>query len=585
MQSTLFETRQQAAPLELRPYQGATIKAIYDFLRARTDNPLAVIPTAGGKTPIIATICRDTVEAWHGRALVIQPSKELIEQTADELAACFPSVPVGVYSAGVGRRETDEPVIVAGIHSIYDKAWRLGRFDLILPDEAHLIPPDGEGMYQRFFGDARQINPNVRVAGFTATPFRLSSGPICRPDGILNNICYEVGVRELIVGGYISPLRTPSVETRIDISGVHIRGGEYVAGELEDAFDCDETVRAACAEIIAHSAERQSVLIFTAGIKHGKHVAKVIEELSGQRCAFVSGETPDGEREASLAAFKAGSLKYLSNVNILTTGYNCRRVDCVVLLRSTLSPGLYYQIVGRGFRLSPETDKRDCLVLDFGGNIERHGPVDMLKIPGDKSAREDSAAPTKTCPQCREIVGAAYARCPQCGFEFPPPERSTHDTRAANRAILSTDVRTEQLDVLDTVYSVHVGKSQIPLMRVDYYYCSGRFDCVTDWICLEHEGYAREKAVGWWRQRSPDAVPITAESAVAQANLGALAETKSVTIKIVPGKKFPEIVEYDIGEMPEPISPADNAPAESDGDKFSYSPPREAFIADEDIPF
>jgi DNA repair protein RadD len=167
---------------------------------------------------------------------VLQPSKELIEQTAAELQACCPSVPVGVYSAGIGRRDTDEPIVVAGIHSVYKRACDLGAFNLVDSRRGAFNPARRRGHVSAIFRDAKLINPRVRICGLTATPFRLSSGPICSPGGILNEICYEVGVRELIVGGFISRLRTPRVDTRIDLSGVHVRGGEYIAGELENGF-------------------------------------------------------------------------------------------------------------------------------------------------------------------------------------------------------------------------------------------------------------------------------------------------------------------------------------------------------------
>jgi len=187
----------------LRPYQQAAVEAVYDYLRTRDDNPCVVIPTAGGKTPIMATICKDAVGQWNGRVLILAHVKELLEQTADKLRAVCPEVEFGIYSAGLNRRETDKLAIVAGIQSVYKRACELDAFDLVIVDECHLIPEGGEGMYRTFLAEAKVVNPHLRVIGLTATPFRLSSGPICTPDGILNHICYEVGVRELIRDGYL----------------------------------------------------------------------------------------------------------------------------------------------------------------------------------------------------------------------------------------------------------------------------------------------------------------------------------------------------------------------------------------------
>jgi len=187
--------------MQLRPYQLAAVDAVYGHLRSRDDNPCVVIPTAGGKTPVMATICRDAVTQWDGRVLVLAHVKELLEQTADKLTAVCPDVPFGIYSAGLRRRDTEQAVIVAGIQSVYRRACELDRFDLVIVDEAHLIPLDGEGMYRQFLADAQVVNPCLRVIGFTATPFRLKDGPNVVPVENLRRhmntcfICYRAWER------------------------------------------------------------------------------------------------------------------------------------------------------------------------------------------------------------------------------------------------------------------------------------------------------------------------------------------------------------------------------------------------------
>ena len=194
--------------LALRPYQLEAKAAVYGHLRSRDDNPCAVIPTAGGKTPVMASICKDAVGLWQGRVMILAHVKELLEQTADKLNAICPEVRYGVYSAGLKRRDKRNAVIVAGIQSVYQRACDFDPFDLVVIDEAHIIPSDGDGMYRQFLADAKAVNPNLRIVGFTATPFRLKSGSICTPDGFLNHVCFEIGVRELIVQGYLCPLVT-----------------------------------------------------------------------------------------------------------------------------------------------------------------------------------------------------------------------------------------------------------------------------------------------------------------------------------------------------------------------------------------
>lgn len=538
--------------MQLRPYQRQCVDAVYDHLRTRDDNPCAVVPTAGGKTPIMATICKDAVGHWNGRVLILAHVKELLEQTADKLRAVCPEVEFGIYSAGLKRRDTSHSVIVAGIQSVYKRACELDAFDLVLVDEAHLIPLEGEGMYRQFLADAKVINPDLRIVGFTATPFRLKTGPICTTEGFLNHICYEVGVRELIVGGYLCPLITKAGINKADFERLHVRAGEFVADEMEALMDEDRLVEAACGETVGYTHDRRGVLIFATGVKHGEHIVRILKEQHGIECGFVTGETPTRERDAILGRFRRGELKYLCNVNVLTTGFDAPHIDCVALVRPTMSPGLYYQMVGRGFRLHP--DKQNCLVLDFGGNVMRHGPVDDITIT--TVDRGDGQAPAKECPECQAVIAAGFATCPQCGYEFPPPERRKHDAKASEAGILKGQVTTTQYRVDDVYYSVHTkrGASEDApkSMRVDYKV--GWHQYKSEWICFEHEGYARQKAVAWWRRHSPDPVPDTAERAVEIAQGGGVAATRGITVRTVTGDEFERITDYELGPLPEPVA-------------------------------
>jgi len=572
--------------MELRPYQREAVQAVYEHLRTRDDNPCVVLPTASGKTPCIATICRDAVNLWGGRVVILAHVKELLEQAADKLRAMAPDIPVGIYSAGLKRKDLGYAVTIAGIQSIYKKACDLGPVDLIIVDEAHLIPAEGEGMYWQFLAEARTVNPNVRVIGLTATPYRMKSGLICSPppEGILNQICYEIGVRELIVQGYLSPLRTKAGASKVDFRGLHVRGGEFIAGEVEDLMDTEALVEAACAEIIEYTRDRRSVLIFTAGVKHGEHVVRTFQERHGVECGFIEGNTPGSVRDALIERFKRGDLKYLVNVNVLTTGFDAPNVDCVVLLRPTLSPGLYYQMVGRGFRLF--AGKTDCLVLDFGGNILRHGPVDAIRIKDSSNTTVDGCdAPAKECPQCNAVIAAGYTVCPDCGHEFPPPEREKHQPTATNEGILTGQTSRWDEQVSEVSYHVHYKRNTSgdgeapPTMRVEYRCGFARW--FREWICFEHprNGYARQKAEHWWHARSNDAVPDTVEEAVDLANAGALARTRSITIQKKAGDKYERIIGYELGDKPPRLEDPDNLPdlPETVGATYEIDP--------EDIPF
>jgi DNA repair protein RadD len=561
----------------LRPYQEEAKAAVYAHLRMRDDNPCVVIPTAGGKTPVMAGICKDAVGLWQGRVLILAHVRELLEQTADKLNKVCPEVRFGIYSAGLKRRDTENAVIIAGIQSVYRRACELDAFDLVVIDEAHMIPPDGDGMYRQFLADARTINPNVRIIGFTATPFRMRTGPICTPDGFLNAICYEVGVRELIVQGYLCPLVTKAGINKADFTRLHVRAGEFVADEVEELMDDDWLVEAACGETVAYAADRRAVLIFASGVKHGRHIVSVLGEKHGIECGFVCAETPTAERDALLDQFRAGRLKYLCNVNVLTTGFDAPNIDCVALIRPTLSAGLYYQMVGRGFRLHPS--KQNCLVLDFGGNVLRHGPVDQIRV---KEAGGNGQAPAKECPERHSVIATGYARCPDCGYEFPPPERGKHNAKASEAGILSGQVTTTKYPVRDVFYGVHQKRGapeDAPrTMRVDYKV--GWHEYKSEWVCFEHTGYARQKAVAWWRQRSHEPVPETAEEAVALAQNGRLAPTREITVRSVTGEDFDRIIGYEVGDIP-PQPDGKDLPE----DAFDFPFGANAVAAEEEIPW
>lgn len=545
---------------QLRPYQRDAVDAVWNHIATSDTNPAVVLPTGSGKTHVIAELCRDAVQKWNGRVIVVAHVKELIEQAAGKLQAVAPDLPVGVFSAGLGRRDLGYAVTIAGIQSVYQRAHDLGPLDLVIVDEAHLIPPDGEGMYRRFLADARDLCDHQRVIGLTATPYRMKTGTICGPESVLHEVCFEAGVRELIVQGYLCPLKSRAGKAVVDTSDIHVRGGEFVAGELEDRMDEDGLVEAACAEVVAATADRRSVLLFCSGVRHGEHVVRVLREKHGVECGFVEGGTPAKERDALIARFKAGDLKYLANVNVLTTGFDAPNVDCVAMLRPTMSPGLYYQMVGRGFRLAD--GKTDCLVLDFGGNVLRHGPVDAIRLADTKDASGE--APAKQCPECDALIHAAYAVCPECGHKFPP-RQVKHAAIASDEEVVTGSEGPTRRDerVIEVAYYVHHKRNDPlakPTMRVEYRIGFNRWS--KEWLCFDHPegGFARRKAEQWWRERSNDPLPSSVEEAVEWANAGALARTERITLEKKPGDEWERIVGYALGDKPPRLEDPDNLP-------------------------
>jgi DNA repair protein RadD len=553
--------------MKLRPYQTEAVEAVYKHLQERDDNPCVVIPTAGGKTIIFSTIIKDAIQKWNGRVLILAHVKELLQQAVDKLNAIAPELMIGVYSAGLKSRDTLAPVIIAGIQSVYKRACELGAFDLVLLDECHHLNPSGEGIYQTFLSDMKVINPNVRLIGLTATPYRMKSGMICSPDNLLNHVCYEIGIKELINQGYLCPLISKAGRREVDTSKLHIRNGEFIPSEAEELMDDENLILAACCEIVSYTKNRKSCLIFAAGIKHAEHIADTLRKEHNVEVECVFGETSSLFREQHIEDFKNGKLKYLVNVGVLTTGFDAPNIDCVVLLRPTNSPGLFYQCCGRGFRLHP--GKEDCLVLDYGGNIMRHGPVDAIQV--NEPGKGNGEAPAKKCPDCNAVIHAAYQKCPQCGYEFPPPKKNKHDANAATVGIISGQTNYIDYEVKSVEYSIHYKRGAEPgtprTMRVEY--CVGpdairgdniasnssRFTpfgsrYISEWVCPEHTGYARAKFEVWWAKRSEAPAPSNVEETVILARDGSLAEPHKIIVKTIAGEKFDRVVDYELGPIP-----------------------------------
>lgn len=579
-----------------RPYQSEAVEAVYEHLRTKDNNPCVVLPTGTGKSLVLAQIAKDAVEKWNGRVLILAHVKELLEQNADKIRKLCPELKIGIYSAGLRSRDTTEQVIVAGIQSVYNKACELDAFDLVIVDEAHLISSEGDGMYRTFLADMKVINPHVRVIGLTATPFRLKGGLICKPENILNEICYEAGLKEMIQQGYLSPLISRAGRAEANLANLHIRGGEFISDEVAAAMDNDALVTSACREIVELTRDRKSVLIFTASVDHCKHVAEKIQAFSGKECAIVTGDTSPAERAEIIARFKGEfipadlfgtpkpPLKFLANVNVLTTGFDAPNTDCVVMLRPTNSPGLLIQCAGRGTRLSPETGKSSCLFLDYGGNILRHGPLDMIKVKEPGSGKGGDA-PAKKCPQCLALIHAGYTACPECGYVFPPKENNDKMTQTASSAgVISGQVDYTDYEVLDVYYCVHEKRGADPdapkTMRVDYQVGFNEFK--SEWVCPEHTGYARGKFEKWWHERAALGCPMprSAREAVSLANEGLLAAPESITVKTIAGERFERITGWRLKERPVMREPGEDLEV---GETWTSPAPPDDL--DDDIPF
>lgn len=529
--------------IELHQHQRQGIDALYQWFKANHHgNPLMVWPTGSGKSVGIAALIHEALTSWpQTRILVVTHVRELIAQGAERTLQVWPDAPIGIHSAGLKKKDVYHPVIFAGIQSIWKKAWHLGSFDLILIDEVHLVSHKAEGTYRHFLNECSKINPNVRIIGFTATPFRTGHGSIMHGDDpLFHGIAHEIKMLYLIEHGFLSPLISKRMATTIDLSGVQIKQGEYAAGQLERAVDQNDITQAALDECEQYGAYRKKWLVFCAGVAHAGHVADAMN-ARGIKTGCVTGKTPTAERDRLIEQYRRGQLRALTNANVLTVGFDVPDTDMLVMLRPTQSPGLFVQMVGRASRIAP--GKINALILDFAGNTMRHGPVDQIEAWTPRLSEKDGDAPSKACPECDTIVATAVRMCPTCGYEFQF-EVKHHEARASDAPILSTDLtpRIERHAVTAVDYQYWPGRDgKLPTLKVTYRGPLMRI--ASEWICIEHQGYPRTKAATWWATRAPGTkIPATVDEAEQRAPTE-LRAPLAVVVNTRP--KYPEIVGYE----------------------------------------
>lgn len=528
--------------MQLRPYQSLAVAAAWDFLRHREGNPALVLPTGAGKSPLMAALAREAVENWQGRVGILAHTQELVRQNADKLLMLWPEAPLGIYAAGLKRRDRFNPILCMQIQSVASKAAQLGRFDLLLVDEGHRIPLNGEGRYLEFIRGCRRFNPDLRIIVLTATPYRLQGRavPICGPEHIASAIAYEARIPDLIAGGYLSPIVSSAGGVAADLSAVHLKGGEYVENEL--AAIMLPLVERTVADLLSRATGRMAGIVFCVNVAHAEAVLTALQ-ARGEAAAMVHGGTAPKTRTDALAAFQSGALRWLVNVNVLSEGFDAPHIDLVAMLRATKSPGLYYQQVGRGFRMAP--GKENCLVLDYVGNAIEHGPVDAIRVqsPRKEGAKaEVVVGKAKECPKCSAIVPVQTRVC-ECGHQWVTSD-PTHLDRPVNAPLLSTEAerRISVHAVSGVKYAVHSKPGKMPCLRVMYQCGMRQF---SEYVCVQHSGYARSKALAWWQRRAPDAIcPRTADEAFALA----YGLPSPIRITVDESAKYPEIIGHEFAE-------------------------------------
>lgn len=621
-----------------RPYQTEAVNSLWSYFSRAKGNPIIAMPTGTGKSIVIARFLQSVFAYYpNQRIMILTHVKELIQQNYEKLMMVWPFAPAGIFSAGLNQKVHNRSITFAGIASVAKKAALFGKIDLIMIDEGHLVSPSDVTMYQAFISALLAMNPNLKVVGLTATPWRLGHGhlidPVVNPDGsetqsIFTDVCFDItGVEpfnRLIAEGYLVPLVPRRTAVKLNVDDVHMRGGEFIESELQQAVDKDETTMAALREAMELGHGRRKWLIFASGVDHADHIADMLNMLGiPTGCVHSKKEG----RDESIRDFKAGKLRALVNNNVLTTGFDDPEIDMIVVLRPTASPVLWVQMLGRGTRPfyymppmmghngGPAFDldtiegrlacigaspKQNCLVLDYAGNTKRLGPINDPVLPRRKGEKMGEA-PVKECPQCHCFCHTSVRICngllsggEPCEYEFKFENKLKEE--AASDALIRGDFPVMEIFSVDhVVVKKHFKDGRPPMVQIAYFCGRRKF---TEYVCPEHDKYALRRAQQWWRERSKDPVPTSTDVLLSKIKPLPVA----THLRVWMNKQYPEIMatcldgtafgatersDYDEGptiELEADKSPIAGYMAKLSGD--ARKPQGDAVIDyDDDIPF
>jgi superfamily II DNA or RNA helicase len=411
---------------------------------AKSKRVILCLPTGGGKTVIFSTIIsRYLAKNAFNRCLVLTDRIELFGQTFKSLSKI--GVEPEIYSA---QQKKGSPIsarcVVAMIETVKRRGTGdLGNFDLIIIDEAH------KGNFNKIF----ELCPNSMYIGATATP--ISSKKSDPLKNYYNDISFIIDVPELIQKGFLCQNINFQMEA-INESNLVKRNGEYT--EQSQALEFSKPqVYEGIIQYLRDIAKGRKTMVFCVNIDESIKTAERLINHGYKDVFYVHSRMSKEERKANLSAFHNSESGIMCNCGILTTGYDHPAIDCIVLLRATLSLPLYLQMCGRGSRIHEGKDS--FLILDFGGNIHRFGVWDAEKdwrktflYPPKKN---EGVAPVKTCPECEALVSVSITVCPFCGYEYPPPKEKEYiEGTLKSVGQLSKDIKGKKINDL-SIEQIH----------------------------------------------------------------------------------------------------------------------------------
>ena len=549
--------------MELRNYQEKALAKAHCWFNQETGYPLIVLPTGAGKTVVFASLIKQLYEEDPKRRfLILAHRQELISQAVDKLKNVWPEAPIGILAASLRQFNHTASVVVASRDTLASQK-RLEKsypFDYIVIDEAHHVGPEMRSRYRKIINHFEEIGC-PQILGVTATPFRMGQGYIYgMDDHFFSGIAYRAKLPDLIKQGYLARLSAFKVADNavIDASQARLKfkGGDYRESDLEALAIVDHTMYAITNDWIekAYTKGRTSTVFFCVSVVHAQKMALFLQN-HGIKAACVTAETPTNEREEILQDFEEGRIHALCNVAVLTEGWDAPRTDCIALLRPTKSLGLYVQICGRGMR--PWGDKTDCLLLDYGGNMKRHGCIDTARPERNKKDEElaDDDLKIWICEAeqdngyaCLAVNDIEYKHCVECGEPKPkPPPELEIVIKPDDKGASETTEAVEGHVLSDEMGDVAAIERQEPVTWIraeratskngnDYlkilFKSPSQFWPYSTALMMNMSGMPRQVAERKWYAMSQGRnLPYNIDTAVAMVDDGALSRVKKINIR------------------------------------------------------
>jgi len=395
----LKDSSVKPAKITLRDYQQQSVDAAIAHFKQSQQSAVLVLPTGAGKSIVIAELARIA----NGNVLVLTHVKELVAQNAEKVGLLTQEA--NIYSAGLNQKKANGKTVVASVQSAARALTKFTQpFSLVIIDECHRVSNESTSQYQQLLIHLKAQNPNIKLLGLTATPYRLGLGWIYRvhyhgkvgntDTAVFDKCIFELPMRPLINKGYLTkPIIFDGLSAQYDFGDLEPNdSGEYPQMAIDSLLNHQGRATTAIIKQVKQlAALRKGVLIFAATVRHANEVMALLDKDA----ALITAKTPHNARDEIIQRFKAQDLKYIVNVAVLTTGFDAPHVDLIAILRPTASVSLFQQMIGRGLRLAP--NKTDCLIIDYAAN-----GYDLFYPEVGQAKPNSKSVPVQVhCPVCQ----------------------------------------------------------------------------------------------------------------------------------------------------------------------------------------